>query len=198
MLSTERRGTGPAKSVVNEWGQWFIDSKCKDTFAKWLIPTEIDYNVRAVCPFYLVKSSMSCWRCGVETEVITFACEGIEDSDDANDDESNFTKFQYVTCLSPNLNRLVAEKYLAYFIDYSNTTRSFYYMNHCKRCAAVLGDHFLHNEPGGAFFPEPDEARERVELVELKSAGYVSINADSSMLFPSFIEMGSRISRLES
>lgn len=40
----------------------------------------------------------------------------------------------------------------AYRLDHSATADSDYVMNHCVKCGAKLGDHFMHNEPDGPFY----------------------------------------------
>lgn len=40
-----------------------------------------------------------------------------------------------------------------YFLDYSRTTESSYYMNHCECCGMIQGDFNLYCEPRGGFLP---------------------------------------------
>jgi hypothetical protein len=51
-------------------------------------------------------------------------------------------------------------------------------MNHCARCRALQGDHFLHCEPDGAFMPATAAAAAAIVLLEIhepfeaSAAGY--------------------------
>jgi hypothetical protein len=44
-----------------------------------------------------------------------------------------------------------------YFLDYSRSTESFYYMNHCVCCGMIQCDFNLHCEPKGGFLPIYEE-----------------------------------------
>ena len=49
-------------------------------------------------------------------------------------------------------------------------------MDHCK-CAAKLGDFYLHNEPGGAFYPTSEEEAKDITLYELKIDEKIQVDA---------------------
>lgn len=179
-----------AKSLGAKWDaqrkKWYIpDGIEKQPFEKWLPKYETEFNLRALSPFYLLKSKEPCWKCEHVSEVISFAAEGVEEE---NKLHAEFVTFFYVALLPERLKVFVTEKYASYFLDYSNTTESYYYINHCQKCSASLGDFFMHNEPGGAFFPLIKEAARDIELIELKDSGYVRLNASTSFSASSMIQ----------
>lgn len=51
-------------------------------------------------------------------------------------------------------------------LDHSKTQAKRVYMNHCQHCAAKLGDHFMHCEPGGAFCPSSSNARDLLDQMK--------------------------------
>jgi hypothetical protein len=48
----------------------------------------------------------------------------------------------------------------AFYPDNSHTLGMTYWMNHCQRCGAKIGDHYLHHEPDGPFFSGPGGNRD--------------------------------------
>jgi hypothetical protein len=115
--------------------------------------------------YSVVETSQACWSCKKSTKVFGFllpetfeTLELIEDAEDESKDElqwevAGYAAFvSFVTELLPSVaDRL---KILAprYRLDFSQTTQSTSYMNHCEHCGAKQGDHFMHDEPGGVFF----------------------------------------------
>jgi hypothetical protein len=49
--------------------------------------------------------------------------------------------------------------------DFTITSGEHYVLNHCEKCGAKLGDHFMHSEPDGPFFGEDPEAL-RVQIID--------------------------------
>ena len=179
-----------AKARGAKWNtkkkKWFIPEGLDTShFEQWIPAYEKEFSIKAISPFYLVKSKESCWKCEKVTKVITFAAEGVVEEDEEN---SGFVIFVYVSLLPEKLARFINEKYENYFIDFSKTTQSYYYINHCEHCSAILGDFYMHSDPDGAFSPMSENAAREIELVELKGAGYIQMNADTSYSTPSMIE----------
>jgi hypothetical protein len=50
---------------------------------------------------------------------------------------------------------------------YSYTAKTTYYANICCSCGANFGDFFLHNEPGGAFYPMIEEHAAQMKIAKL-------------------------------
>lgn len=162
--------------------KWFVPTdKDPSLFKEWIPEYDSELTDRAIAPFYLLKSKESCWKCGNQSSVITFAASGLDGG--IND----YVKFLYVAVLPERLKAFVEKYYPNYFIDYSNTTESYYYINHCEMCKASLGDFYMHSEPEHAFFPQTVEAASGIEIVELKSSGYVKITASESVGVIDFI-----------
>ncbi|MFQ5865861.1 MAG: DUF5710 domain-containing protein [bacterium] len=144
-------------------------------FKKWLPKTEDDCHLRARAPIYLVETSEICWVCDRVTPVITLASHGIEDK--TKDWSLNeFCTFEYIQFIPPKLEKFLRKRFPNYFKDFSKTTNSYYYMNHCS-CGVILGDFYLHSEPGAAFCPVTEEACQCIFLTELKHEGDMPVLA---------------------
>jgi len=185
-----------AKALGARWDakkkKWFVpEGMDASKFEKWTPDYEKEFSIKAISPFYLVKSKEPCWKCEKISEVITFAAEGVIEDDK---EHKEFVTFVYVSLLPEKLATFIAKKYENYFIDFSKTTQSYYYINHCMHCSALLGDFYLHSEPDGAFFPMSEQAAKEIELIELKESGYIQLSADTAYGYPSMIgEFASKI-----
>ena len=104
------------------------------------------------------------------------------------EENNGFLLFSYISLLPKRLENFVSKNFENYLIDFSNTTQSFYYINHCDTCSASLGDFYMYSEPDGAFFPMSENVAKQIELVELKESGFVKLNANCSYISPSLIE----------
>ena len=144
------------------------------------------FNMKASAPFYLIESYETCWKCGKRTSVIALAASGVED--DEKRKFNSFSTLSDVEQIPQRLQTLIDKKYLNYYMDYSKTAESYYFMNHCEHCEAKLGDFFLHCEPDGAFFPTTEAAAKEKKLIELEDAGIIELNASYSMTGPSLIK----------
>ncbi len=145
-------------------------------FQKWL-PNAPDINVRAN-HYYIIESSKSCWKCGGPTRVFALALpvghdvlEAIEDddmefeSDEAyeawvNSPESSewrtadmMASLHYVDHVPCAVEARIKALSPHFRVDFSKTTESSYWMNHCECCGMKQGDFDMHCEPGGAFVP---------------------------------------------
>ncbi|GAA5483917.1 hypothetical protein [Haloferula sargassicola] len=111
-------------------------------------------------PFHLLRSWEVCWKCGAGAEAIAFAVAAVTCDDEDDDD---------LPVHSPVVLRDVEQAPLLFLAAatrsdadfkkrYSRAADREYFMNHCT-CGAPFGDHFLHNEPGHAFYPlDPTDA----------------------------------------
>ena len=94
-------------------------------------------------------SEGKCWRCGKTTKVasITFwyprwdRNEKYDDFEQYDGHESWIGFNEIPVGFWQTLNRKYGTSLSS---DYSNTTRSYYLMNHCSHCKAKIGDFFLH------------------------------------------------------
>jgi Domain of unknown function (DUF5710) len=177
------------KALGGRWDakkrKWFVpEGKDITPFKRWIPHYPHEFNLRAIAPFYVVESHDTCWKCGKTTRVITFASHGVEEN---GEKLKEFVKFHYVAHLPARLEDFVERNYPEYFRDYSKTTESFYFMNHCRNCGASWGDFFLHDEPEGAFFPTEREAAKKIKLIELKRVGFVALHATYSQAAPDLL-----------
>jgi hypothetical protein len=97
--------------------------------------------------------------------------EALEVADDAACDHWEVadepTLLSYVTFLAdPTPARLSCLAPL-YRVDFSQTTQSFYWMNHCERCGVKLGDFDTVEEAGAALNPVTPEDAAKVRLREI-------------------------------
>jgi len=171
-----------AKALGAKWHsekrKWFVPEDVNlKKFNKWIPQYETEFTLRAIAPFYLIESTEVCYKCRSQSKVITFGASGCEGQEE---NEKELVKFQYIAVLPDRLKNLVNEKYQKYYIDWSNTTKSFYYINHCEHCGAILGDFYMHNEPEGAFFPKTPEEAKEILVLELKTDGFVKLNGEPS------------------
>ncbi|MCW8889107.1 MAG: DUF5710 domain-containing protein [Sedimenticola sp.] len=178
-----------AKSRGAKWHaekrKWFIPEDADKTkFEKWIPEYESEFTLRAIAPFYLIVATEICYKCSNPSKVITFGAAGCEGEDE---NESVPVKFEYIAVLPYRLKNFVETNYPKYYLDWSNTTESFYYINHCEHCGTVLGDFFMHHEPDGAFFPQSPEDVKEMEVIELKGDGFVKLNAEPSWGIMGFI-----------
>lgn len=137
---------------------WFITSARNiDQFSQW-IPSDAEFTIRS-SSYYIAKNTEWCWQCGTATSV--FALITSRDCSIFEEDEWESTHKEIIVSFVNGLPQDVRETIqkasgFRYSWDLSKTTEGHYYMNHCQHCAAKLGDFFMHNEPGGPFFPSND------------------------------------------
>ena len=157
-----------AKNLGARWDvelkRWYVpDGVDPSAFEKWLPKPP---NIRA--PFWcLAASTRRCWRCEVPSRVfaIMLPCgyEAWNVADDPADDgwmsSEDSTLLSYVGNVPESVVAKLRQGAPRYRVDYSRTTQSFYWMNHCEHCDAKLGD-FETLQEAGAF-------ENRVELVQI-------------------------------
>lgn len=142
---------------------------------------ENHFKLRIASPLYLVASQEPCWRCGQTQEVVALAASNVDDG------EGFFPPAQLsAPLLLSNIEEMpasVAETVLAlhphFQKHFSRTAGQTYFANLCE-CGTNFGDHYLHSEPGGAFFPETDEAAARMSIQRLPLEGEFELTATYS------------------
>ncbi|MCZ6690352.1 MAG: hypothetical protein O7H41_12170 [Planctomycetota bacterium] len=120
-------------------------------------------------PVYLVHSSMTCWKCGAPQVVVAIAAHNVEGLEDT------VSVFSEVTSLPKELLAHMRKRCPTYRLRYSRTAEMRYFANTCGSCAALFGDFYLHSEPGGAFFPDSEEAAARMSVEVLPVRGEIRI-----------------------
>ena len=159
-----------AKRLGARWDaelkRWYVpDGVDRAAFDKW-IPKLQPPNIRA--PFwYVAASTRVCWRCGEISRVFAIMLppgyEALYVADDPADDcwmgSENSTLLSYVGDVPESVAAQFRQRAPRYCVDYSQTTHSFYWMNHCEYCKAKLGD-FETLQEAGTF-------ESHVELVQI-------------------------------
>jgi len=129
-------------------------------------------------PFHLLRSWEACWKCGGGAEAIAFAAASATSDDEEEQDE--------MPEHSPIILRDIEQAPPAFIVAadlangrfkkrYSHTAAREYYMNHCT-CGAPFGDHFLHNEPGHAFYPTDTTEAASIKIQEIDYSDELEID----------------------
>lgn len=179
-----------AKSLGARWDPqskvWYVpDGVELGPMARWLpvlddcdLEHEPEFDVRS--PYYYVMKSLSdCWKCNAVSSVFSFKLpEEHEEFEPVEDDEDEFaldrnlgewkshglrSTVSYVNSLPPRVQKQIRRFTENFKLAYSKKAGSRYFMNHCQHCGSKFGDFFMHNEPGGAFFPtSPGQASQMI------------------------------------
>jgi Domain of unknown function (DUF5710) len=124
-----------------------------DVFNTW-IPFQEGCIVRK--PYLICLSKTNCWKCGKETPMVALGAENyfaFEDRSWVKIPERSL--FSWVLILNEDIARYIRQYYPFFKQTYSRTLQMVYYGNTCISCGNLQGDFFHHEEPGGAFFPDP-------------------------------------------
>ncbi len=140
---------------------------------KWL-PAPRAPNVRA--PWYYLASTLrDCWSCRARTRVVAFVLpaghEVLYIEDDPADDywevAGEPTLLSYVAHVGDRVAAHLRTGAPHYGVDFSQTTKNFYWMNHCEHCVAKLGDYFTCDTRGEGFAPLTSEQAAMICLTEI-------------------------------
>jgi len=166
-----------AKRLGARWdpGQkvWYVPANVDlAPLQKWR-PAPLTPNIRA--PRYFLATTMrDCWRCAAVTRVVAIVLpeghEALYVEDDPADDywqSGEPVVLSYVDYLTEPVAARLRPLAPHYRIDFSQTTGSFYWMNHCEHCAAKLGDSDTVCEYGVAFSPRTTEQAAAICLEEI-------------------------------
>ncbi|MCB0523820.1 MAG: conjugal transfer protein TraC [Rhodospirillales bacterium] len=185
-----------AKGLGARWDAkektWYIpDNLAPEPFQKWL-RKEPEYNTRAKS-YYIAKTIKTCWKCGQETPIFGFFLpKGFENKDCPPDDiyapaiwmETDYeTMIAFVEALPESVSRKISSLTKHYRLDYSKTTQSEYWMNHCDKCGMKQGDFNIFEEPDEGFLILYAEDAANITLYEVQepfeaSCGSHSIGID--------------------
>lgn len=126
---------------------WYVpESLDVASFSQWL-PKPFQPNIRAR-GYFLATGTRSCWRCQALTRVFAIRLpagyEALIVADDPDDDRwqegAEPTILSYVADLAESVAARLPGLAPRYRVEFSQTTQSFYWMNHCEHCEAKLGD----------------------------------------------------------
>lgn len=119
-------------------------------------------------PFFLLLSWQDCWVCGTSCRVAGLA----SDPPAANAwEKTEPILLNNIQSMPEGFLASIRQVQPHYEFRESHTAGISFFMNTCASCGASLGDHFLHGEPGGAFFPVSDEDEAAIEVHELPFVG---------------------------
>lgn len=149
-----------AKRLGARWDSrqkaWYVPEGIEPTlFNKWL-PESQTPNVRAP-RWDLAIASRECRRCGELTRVYAILLPSEHETLEEEDDPAGdcWERGEYAVLLSyveavpaSVVAHLHMQAQHHYRLDHSQTTNSFYWMNHCEHCDAKLGDFETIEEPG--------------------------------------------------
>lgn len=173
-----------AKLLGARWDKdlktWYIpDGINASSFAKWLhasaISDEPKYAIRSI-NYFIACSHTSCWKCQQLTKVFAFILPEEHQEyvfSDYEGEDGYWSNYDAIGTMS-NVTGLELSvwKRLQTFTQlykpaYSKQAGGRYFMNHCEHCNATQGDFFMHNEPGGAFFPTTVAEAERITVYQI-------------------------------
>ena len=150
---------------------WFV-SKQSDLvqFRRWFPPPP-DCDIRARS-FGVAESSKPCWKCARTTRVYAIALpqsHSTREIIEIGEEDVEFWMVQddpsfvsYLNAVIEPQAAMLREHAPLYFLDFSKTTGSSYWMNHCEHCGMKQGDFEIHSEPAGAFFPMDERAAAKI------------------------------------
>ncbi|MCX8565576.1 MAG: hypothetical protein ON057_000303 [Glomeribacter sp. 1016415] len=153
---------------------WYVpDGVATNVFGRWL-PCEPDISVRSSI-YFIAQTFNPCWKCGKHTSAFGFILPAGHETlepDDEDDDRDAWCRYDeptivhYVTELLPSVVARIKAFSRHYRVDFSKTTQSSYWMNHCEHCGMKQGDFEMYCEPQGAFFPIDENAASQIVLHE--------------------------------
>lgn len=123
-------------------------------------------------PIFLITSTEDCWRCGIPQPVIALAsCSVLEaDQDDEDAETSGPVILSSISRMPDEIERYLTSRFPRCQMHRSRTAGYAYFTNFCE-CGANFGDFYLHNEPGGAFFPTSEKEAEGMSVERLPFEG---------------------------
>lgn len=174
---------------------WYVPNKIPhERFSKWeRLSKEDTGTLWVLTREYLVAQAYSqCWKCMNTTTVYAipliypnFDLEPAGDNEDESfedecctiSDSGHSFYMCYTKFITESFARSISEiSNNHYCVDYSKTSGFSYWMNHCDKCGAKIGDFNLLND-GGAFDVLSEEQARKILLREV-SATYMEATFD--------------------
>ncbi len=133
-----------------------------------------------LAPIYLITSQEKCWKCHTPQKVVALGSPSLRDGDvdmlGSSDDSEAPYLLSNIADMPESLYATVAAIHPRFRKHLSRTAGEAYYANICE-CGANFGDHYLHSDPGGAFFPLDAEAASRMSIRKLPLDGTFELDA---------------------
>jgi hypothetical protein len=138
---------------------WYVPEGVDPAPFKPWIPQAMEPNLRA-SSYYLASNTRECWSCDkqivVHAIILPRGHERLYVGNDPADDQwevtDEATTLSYIYHLREPVPTRLHNLAPRFRLAYSHTTGDSYWMNHCERCGAKLGDNFTHGM-GAAFGP---------------------------------------------
>jgi hypothetical protein len=122
-------------------------------------------------PIYLAIGKHSCWKCNGTFSVAALIASSVDDPQA----EGFVCILSNIESVPDRLLEVIQAKVSSFQLTASRTAGFHYYGNVCPKCGALSGDFYLHNEPGGPFFPTSEREASGVEIAEISLAGSLEI-----------------------
>ena len=162
-----------AKRLGAKWDAarktWFLpDGTESALFTKWL-PQQPHVNLRGCC-YFLAQSMRVFWHCERSTQVFGFLLPSghyariDDDKSESWERQDSEAIVYYITHITPSVQGRMKALSRHYRNDFSKTTQSFYWMNHCEHCGMKQGDFELFEEFDTPFFPIEIENASKIVL----------------------------------
>lgn len=146
-------------------------------------PRSDDNKLRVSAPIFLLRTAVQCWRCHASQEVIALAAKWSKDAalpENEQPEQGEPLILDNIHEMPEEILRHILSVHPQFEKRTSRTAETAYYMNLCK-CGANFGDFYLHNEPGGAFFPYDEQDAERITIEELPFTGAFEFDCSYGM-----------------
>ena len=133
----------------------------------------MDEEIEVFAPLYLLTSTEECWKCHKPQNVIALGTHQIVDDSQIFGDSADTTDLlllSNIESMPPEVLQYIVQRYPRFMERYSDTAEASYYANTCE-CGANFGDFYLFLEPGGAFFPDTDEAAKEIKYHKMPFSG---------------------------
>jgi hypothetical protein len=170
---------------------WFLPD-CTETapFTKWL-PQQSDINLRCTS-YFIAQSVRTCWHCDRDSHVFSFLLPSGHQTRQESDESAHWEPQEaeaiiyYITQIPESVQMRMRSVTVHYRNDFSKTTQSFYWMNHCEHCGMKQGDFELFEEFDTPFCPINPRDASRILLRSVSEAFEAS--AASIAYEPGFFE----------
>jgi hypothetical protein len=126
-------------------------------------------HVEVTGTVFLLIGQHICWKCRSRQEVVALAAQELKLLDPIVEEEKSdkdLVILSEIEEMPQALASYIQDRHPRYAKRFSRTAELSYFANSCE-CGALLGDHYMHSEPGGAFFPESEEDAATIRIVVL-------------------------------
>ena len=191
MLDVPYSEKDKAKALGARWNpnkkKWYVQNQSDyPKFQQWILNNDEDECMILCDYFYVVIGTHTCFKCHDLTPVIGFGIEnyfkfyqeGLYDHDP--EPEYSSDEIHIASWIEPIDGKIL--EYLKdnfnYYKDYSKTTKTEYYANHCKNCGIIQGNYYIFSEVDSPFFIDSSESAEALKLVRIPLIEDIKVYCD--------------------